>query len=764
MINVTGLGLGIACSLLMMLWVMDEISYDKFHENSDNLYLVLKNRLYDTGEIRTSRATMGPLAEGLEREIPEIERAVPVYGSEDYFFVDDQKFKEAGIYTNSEFLEVFSFPLVEGDPRETLESPNSIIISQTLAQKYFNSQSAIGKNIKMNNGKNFQVTGIVKDVPSNSSLQFDYMVPIESFTDRNAWAKEWGNNYLQTYIQLGKNASLEDVNSKLATYLEAKNPRMKVLELFLQPFDTTYLNSKYDQGELSGGRRDYVALFSIVALFVLLLGCINFVNLSSANAARRIKEIGVSKAIGASRYTIVHQFFGEALTITLFSTLVAILLTVILLPFLNTITQKSLAIPFLDLKFILLVFGLVIFTATVSGGYSALRLSAVNTVSALNDKIKASKRSIYARKAMVVFQFVLTTVLIVGMIVVNQQIHFIKNKNLGMDRDNIIYMSLDGDLRKNYEVFKQEAQEIPGITSVTASSQNPLMVGSSSTAVDWTGKSPDQSPSFQMIRTDYDFLETMAVKLDEGRDFSKAMSTDTMNYLINEEAARVMGLSNPIGERIDVWEKRGQIIGMMGDFHLNSLHNPIEPLIVWVEPKEANYFLARFDPNRLENVLEGLGRLSRRHNPAFPFEYRFLDQDFEQMYRTEAVVGLLANSFTVFAIIISCLGLFGLSLFTVNQRTKEIGIRKVLGASVAGVVAMLFKDFLKPVLLALLIASPFAWYFMGQWLETFTYHISVQWWVFALAGVLVGGIAFLTVSFQSTKAALANPVKSLRTE
>jgi len=765
-INVCGLGLGLACSLLIFLWVRDELRYDQFVAHGDRLYQVMENQQWSGVEINTTQATPGTLAPALKAELPEVEYAAKVsWEQEELLTVGDKANKEKGHYASPDFFRIFSFPLVQGNPHTAIASPTSIVISQNLARKYFGTgAAAMGKTIRVNNKDNFLVTGIVRNVPENSSMKFDYVLPEEYYEKDNKWLKEWGSNGIQTFALLRQNTSAERVNAKIKRMVHQHDSTTANIDLFLHPYRDRYLYSNFENGQPDGGRIEYVRMFTIVAVFILLIACINFMNLATARSAKRAKEVGVRKVVGAGQKLLVGQFVGEAVLIALMGMGTALVIVLALLPTFNTLTDKKVSLSVEDPALLLTLLGLTLFTGLLSGSYPALFLSSLQPVRVLKGTLKFSSGAVLFRKGLVVFQFTLSILLIVGTVVVFRQVQYIKNKNLGLDRENLVYLPLEGDLKKSFDAFRQELLQKPGIKTVSRSSGSPMSVGSSTTGVKWKGKDPNEKILFSQMAVGYDFLETMGIRMKEGRTFSRRFTTDTANYIVNEEAARRIGLKNLVGEELTFWGKTGKIVGIMKNFHSQSLHVPIDPVVLRLRPDDTYLVLVRTEAGRTTEALASMEAAARKYNPAYPFQYEFADQQFEEQYKSETVIGQLANYFAFLAIFISCLGLFALAAFTAEQRTKEIGIRKVLGASVTHLVGLLSKDFLKLVGIAFLLATPLAWYATEQWLQNFEYKIEVGWWTFGLAGLLAGVIALLTVSFQSIRAALANPVKSLRSE
>ncbi len=767
-INVLGLALGMACSLLIMIWVQDERRMDRFHQNDSRLYRVLENQHY-VGMINTYPSAPGILAENIVKDIPEIQLASQMLWEESTLFTVGNTFeKEKGRSVQGDFLTMFSFPLKVGNPQTALKRPDGLVISQKLADKYFKGQDPMGKIIRVDNKDDLMVTGILADVPEASSLRFDFLMSYDRWQKTNRWSKEWGNNGPRCYVLLAPNTSVDKVNAKIKNYIKTKNKDSNV-ELFLQNYGESYLYANWEGGVQNGGRIEYVKTFSIVAIFILAIACINFMNLATARSVKRAREVGVRKVVGAHRNSLMGQFLGESMLITLLSLVLSVLLVLLILPMFNDLTSKHLSMHFFNPTFLLLLVGLLVITGLLSGSYPALFMSSLNPVVILKGSLKFKPSATYFRKGLVVLQFGLSILLILGTLVVYRQIQFIQTKNLGFDRENLLYISLEGDLQRNYPTFRQELARQPGIKSVTCAQSDPLEVGSSTQGVKWPGKDTTQLILFSQNAVSYDYINTMGIKLLAGRDFSIDYTTDTSHYIINEASARKIGYKDPVGKELTMWNRKGKIIGLMKDFHFNSLHSAIEPLILHLQrgndtTRNWGTVLVRTRASETKQAVASMEAVHKKFNPHFPFKYSFTDQEFANLYKAENTIGRLASYFAFLAIFISCLGLFGLAAFTAEQRTKEIGVRKVLGASVMNLVGMLSKEFIQLVLLAAFIAFPLGWYFLRGWLAKYAYRIELEWWYFAIALVAAALIALLTISSQSIKAALMNPVKSLRSE
>jgi len=765
-INMLGLSVGLACSFLILLWVQDELHYNRFHEEGDQLYRVMRN-YHSDAQIYTWPSITKPLAQVLEDEYPEITDAVLITWEEDLLMRHgDLIFREQGYHAGPAFFEIFSFPFVQGDPETALDDPQAIVLSESLAHKYFGENGpadALGQTVRINNDKDFTVTGVFADVPAHSSLRFDFIIPIEEFIQRNPWVEHWGNNGLRLYVRLQEDADAALISAKIKNVIRDHHESANA-DLFLQPFTDMYLYSNFEEGQLVGGRIEYVRIFSMVALFILLIASINFMNLATARSTSRAREIGVRKAVGATQGSLVGRFIGESVLTALAALVLAVLLVILVLPVFNDLTGKHIGIDYLDPVPWLTFLGIALVTGLLAGSYPAFYLSSFNVISVLRNAVGHRRGAAGVRKGLVVFQFALSTLLIVGTMTVYLQLDYIRHKKLGLDRENLLYLTLEGGVQSQFDAFKQELLQQPGILSVTTASQNPLSIGQSTTDPSWEGKDPESEILFHIINANYDFVETMKMELADGRTFSRAFATDSVNYLINEQTARAMGMENPLGAQLRFWGQDGEVIGIVKDFHMTSLYAEIEPTIIRLDPDNTGMLFVRTEAGRTQEALASLQTVYERFNPEYPFEYHFLDERFEQTYRNEQVVGTLSNYFAVLAVFIACLGLFGLASYTAEQRTKEIGIRKVLGASVPNLVLLFSRDFIKLVMIAFVLAVPLAYYAVNQWLQDFAYRIDISWPIFLLAGVAALAIAWLTVSYQSVRAALANPVASLRTE
>jgi putative ABC transport system permease protein len=769
-INIFGLALGMTCSLLIFLWVRDELSYDQFHTNVSRLFIIYEQEFAD-GKRSANYGTPGLLATELKRHVPEIRFATPIhaYGKRN-FEAGGKMIKESGYYADGDFFRMFSYPLLQGAVDQALSDPAAIAISDKMARRFFGSAgAAMGKTLRFENTRNYTVKAVFADPPANSIWQFDYVINWMAHLEDADWLKDWTNNSPQTVVMLNPNADAKALGAKLRHFLANYNHTFSSsfrLEIGLQPFGELYLHSNFVDGELSGGRIEYVRLFSIIAVFILVIACINYMNLTTARSQKRAREIGIRKVAGAIRGSLIRQFLSEAVLVTLIAEFLAVVLVNLLLPVFNGVTGKQIVFPFANTTFWLGLLAITLVTGLLAGSYPAFFLSAFRPIQVLKGTLKTSIGAIFFRKGLVVFQFVLSIVLIIGTIVIAKQIDYVQHANLGFDKDNLVFVPLEGDLGGQYAVFKEQARRIPGIRSVTTLSDYPTYIGGTITgSVNWPAKAANTTPQFWVTSAGYDLVRTLHLQLRAGRDFSRDYPSDSSAYLINEKTLAVLGYKDPIGKPLELWGVKGTIVGLLRDFHLTSLHDPIQPLIVRLsDARDGGYILLSTESGKTRSVLAGLKDIWTGLNPKFPFSYFFADDEFRKLYVSETVVSSLANCFAALAIIISCMGLLGLAMFRVELRLKEIGIRKVLGASVLSLLALLSGEFLALVLLALLIACPLAWWVMDNWLKDFAYQTPIDWWIFGLAGGLAVFIALLTVGWQAVKAAIANPVRALRSE
>ena len=766
-INLVGLSVGLASALLIFLWVNDELSVDKFHENDQRLYQVMTNL-----DENTIVDTPGPLVETLVEEMTEIEYATavapPNWRGFDGFIltVAKQNIKATGQYAGKDYFNIFSYGLIQGNAGQVLADKNSIVISDELAMKLFDTtQGVVGKTIELNHEREYLVTGLFKKTPAASSVRFDFVLPFDAYLDIAPWYKSWDNFGPHAYVVLREGSDVGDFNAKIKQFFQKRqNGDDSAPQLLATRYSDNYLHGNFENGVQSGGRIAYVNLFSAIGLFILVIACINFMNLSTAKATVRLKEVGVKKALGAGRKRLAVQFIGESMLMTFLSLVVAIILVVLALPQFNIITGKELAFTF-NPQLVAMLVGITLVTGLVAGSYPAIYLSGFSPVTVLKGKMTSSTGELWVRKGLVAFQFMLSIILIVSVLVVYKQIEFVQNTNLGYDKDNVIYFDVEGRVKENAETFLSEIKQIPGIQNAASSTSD--MTGHSwSVGLNWEGKVTDDKARAELMAVNPDFLETLGLEIKEGRFFSRDFGSDTTSVVINEAAAKVMGFDNAIGKHVNGMSTL-EIIGVVKDFHLESFHEEVKPQLFVMHRKRfapPSLIMARIEAGKEKETLKHLDTFYKAYNPGFPLDYTFLDDDYRALYTSELRVSTLSKYFAGLAIIISCLGLFGLAAFTAQRRIKEIGIRKILGSSDLGIVRLLSSDFTKTILIAIMIALPLSYFITSKWLAGFAYRIDLEWWFFAGSGCLALLIALFTVALQTVRAARVNPTESLKHE
>lgn len=769
LINLIGLSTGLACALMIYLWVADEMSVDKFHQKDAQLFQVMKHSKSPKGDINSFAWTPAPLAKAMRTEMPEVEYATSVQLRQDdqqgVVKAGDKHLKFTEQYAESDFFKMFSYKILDGDATQFLQRKEEIIISDRFAKKVFGqSVGLIGKTIDWEKAPfsgTYQIVGVYEMPPKNATNQFDlvfhYDLIIDNFPETNKWT--YGGP--DTYIALQEGTDTEAFQEKISTYLQEKSGE-DYQSLFIRPYSDKYLYGKYENGQQAGGRIDYVWLFSIIALFVLAIACINFMNLSTAKATQRYKEVGVKKAIGAERSHLIGQYLSESVLLTLFSLVVALIFVHLLLPQFNVLTGKELAFAFAP-KVIASILGITVVTGLVAGSYPALYLSGFEPVEVLKGKISRSVGEIWIRKGLVVFQFAISVILIVAVLVVYNQIQFIQNKNLGYKKDQVIHFKKEGRLNQELTTFLTEIKQLPNVVNAAGIRSNLIHNRTSTTGVRWEGLTEGNEIAFKYLMVDYDLLETIGVELAAGRTYSKDFGQETNKIIFNESAIKAMGLTDPIGKTVRQWGQDKQIIGVVKDFHFESLYEPVKPCFISIGDQTKEVMVKIAAGTERETIAQ-LAAIHKQLNDGLPLDYQFLDADFAALYASEARVATLAKYFAGIAILISCLGLFGLVTFSAQRRTKEIGIRKVLGASTFGIVRLLSADFTKMVLVAITIALPISYYFAKNWLDSFAFSIELNPLFFIVAGLGALGIAWLTVGIQTLKAAQVNPTVCLKSE
>ena len=771
LINLAGITVGVTVCLLIGLYIQHELSYDRYHVNHKNIYR-LANKVdgasFENGIAKIS-APWGP---GLAKNFPEVESycRFVFFGESLFKYGDKQSYEESGFYADSTVLKIFSWKLIKGDPKTAMEAPNNMIISETFAKKYFGNEDPIGKTFTVGSDNDlYKVTGLIKDVPSNSHFRFDFLATLSSYhhPDMDKWNR-WNQFY--TYLLLKPGVSVKAIEQKAHPFIDQHldSATAAVCTPFLQPLAGIHLHSDLFREIEPNSNSNYVYIFGTLALFIILIACLNFINLSTAQAIRRGTEVGIRKVNGASRISLMWQFLVETILICLVSIVLAITLASITLPYLNNFLEKEIPFNWLAGKWILMgLLILFVFVSLLSGLYPAAVLASFNPAKIIGKRSSGMLSGNLLRKSLVVCQFSISIVMIIAAIVTGMQLNYINNKKLGFNKDQILIIQLrNQETIRRFETIKQELKQVPGVISVTASANRP---GGSDFGIPFEieGIPNDRLPAMRNLVVDHDFLETYQMEIVSGRGFSKEMSTDTGTYLINEEAARQLGLKNTVGTmmKMPAFNRApAPIIGVVKDFHFRSLHEKIAPLFLFIAPAWFSQVSVRINTTNTEETIEGLSQKWAAIEPGNPFSYTFFDEGFNRLYISETRTATIIRIFSTLAIFIACLGLLGLATHATQQRIKEIGIRKVLGAKVSGIVYLLSIDFLKLVIIAAIIAFPIAWWAMNDWLKDFAYRVTIEWWVFAIAGMSALLITLLTVGYKAISAAIVNPVKSLRTE
>ncbi len=766
-LNIFGLAIGIACAGLIFLWVENELTYNHYFSNRDNLYIVKDQQTYD-GTTFTFDATPGLLAQSMKTEIPEIKNtARSSWTNSELFSLGDKAIYEQGNYVDSPFLKMFQLQFIHGNADKAFNQLYSLVITEKMAKKFFETTDVIGKTLRVDNKQDYVITGVIKDLPKNVSFNFNWLAPFKIYFNANPWYDNWQNNGVLTYVEMQPNADVKSLNKKLYNYVQSKNDSA-VAKISVYPMNRWRLYNSFDaNGKEKEGQLKYINLFSLIAWIILIIACINFMNLATARSEKRAREVGVRKVLGAGKRKLISQFIAEALFLALLSALLAIIIILLCLPAFNTLVEKQLSLDLLNPLHIGALLLITILCGLIAGSYPAFYLSSFNPVTVLKGlKLKTGSAG-FIRKGLVVLQFTISVTLIISTIIIYQQIQHVKNRDLGYNRQGLVYTSVAGKMKQNFGAIKNDLMQTNVVQNASLSTESVLQLGSNTGDFAWQGKDPDKQ---LLISVDYvspEFLSTAGMHLIAGRDFYSDMKTDSNNIIINESLAKAMKQKNIIGSIVtrDNGKEKYTVVGVIKDFIYNDMYAPASPVIFFPDTSYSNYLTIRLKQNAdIKTTVAKLETVIKRDNPGYPIEFNFVDEQFNHLFKTETLIGKLAGIFAMLAIIISCLGLFGLSAFTAEKRTKEIGIRKVLGASASGLAGLLSKDFIKLVFISCIIAFPLAWWMMNGWLKDFEYHIKINCLIFLVAGLLASFIALFTVSFQAIKAAVANPVKSLRTE
>ena len=778
-INILGLSIGITCTLFMIMWVVDELSWDKFQTNADTLFRVEQDQPNPKGMFHVN-LTPFPMGPALKDEIPEVKNSArTVFPGSILMRSGDKLFYENNaVIVDPAYLEMFTFPLVRGNAETILNDPTSIVLTEDVAEKYFGNDDPIGKTLLVNTKYNFKVTGILRKLPANTYLQANILLPFSFAKTLGNNIENWGSNQIITWIQLYKNRNISEINNKITELRERHileqikstpdaniNRKSTIPQFKLMPLTDLRLYEKFGFGQ-SVGNIQSVTIFSTMAIFILLIACVNFMNLSTAQSVGRAKEVGLRKVLGARRTSLAWQFHGESILLTFIASLFAFVFVELLMPVFNSISGKNFTsvTPFQS-EFLMAILLIVLLTGIISGTYPALYLSNFRPIEVMKGRFKSGSKGSFMRKALVVFQFSLSIIFIIGTFMMSKQLQYMRSKNLGYVKEHLIYIPLRGEAQKSYSILKSQLENEPLINSVSGTMQQPTFMSANGGGADWEGKDPDFKPLIGFAGVDYDYLKTLKIQLVEGRAFSKNYSTDSTNgVLINETLAKMIGGDSSVeGKKFD-WANNGIITGVMKNYNYSPVQAAIEPLAVYLAPSQVNFALVRLNAGNVSGSLDEVKDVWQKVNPNYPFEYTFFDEDFARMFQSDERMGTLFGYASLFAILVACLGLYGLSSYMAEQRTREIGLRKIMGASVSEITALFSKEFVKWILIANILAWPLAYLLIEKLLQDYAYRIPFLWWVYPLTFVLTVAVALLTVGYQSIKAAIANPAEALRYE
>lgn len=763
-INIFGLALGLACSMLILLWVQDELNWDRFHPDVDQLYRVYINRPGDNG-IFTQTAVQLPLWEALE-STPGIGAVTPTKELNVTLAYSDARIETSSYIVGNDFLKMFHFAFVEGSGDQVLNDPSSIVLTKSTAHALFGNEMALGKAIRIDNKADWKVSAVVEDPPQNSTLQFEALIPFKAavtlLPDLKQALTYWENSSYQMYIEVEANADVSQLQSRVRDIIKAHSSN-KEQELLLFPLYKSRLYSEFENGQSVGGAITYVRIFTIAAIVILALACINFINLATARSEKRAKEVGIRKTVGSARIQLVFQFLSETVLMAVLSFIMAIVLVEGFLPSFNGLINKDLAVDYKDPVVWEMAAVFILITGVVAGSYPAFFLSSFRPIAVLKGKLASGKRGVFPRKVMVTMQFFFSIALLSSTVVIYNQINFIKNRKIGYDKNNLLMIPATGEMMNKYEIIKGKLLEKSLATSVSTSSTTVTTIPAWSMPV-WDGQREDQRSFYAVISIGHDYIETLNVNMLQGRAFNDRFN-DSTSMILNQTAVDQMELKNPIGTKVRINRHEYTIVGVMDDIMMGSPYHPAAPTVFLFTPSWMDNVLIRLpETTSLSKVMSGIAEVFKEYNPAFPFTFQFADESFGEKFATEELTGKLANLFAILAIVISCLGLFGLSAFAAEQRTKEVGIRKVLGATLTGIVSMFSKDFSKLVVIAFLLAAPLTWWIMNRWLQQYTYRVEVEWWMLASTGGLVLLLTWLIVGLHAAKAATVNPARSLSNE
>lgn len=761
-INLAGLAIGLAACLLILLWVRDELSYDRFHNQADLIYRALEHEAMSSGRVLTYPLFPPAFGPALEKDYPEVLETVRIRTQRGRTVrVGETSFYEDGlVFADAEILSVFSFPLVQGDAKTALQKPDSVLMTERMAAKYFPESNPMGKVIQVDSQHDFLVAGILADIPSNSHLKFDFVVPISNLQKYNWNMENWGAYGIHTYVLLEEGVDIRAFNQKIEGFIKRYDEE-SIMTVSLQPLKNVHLHSAGISASGTTGDIRQVTVFSIIACLILLMACINFMNLTTARSENRAREVGLRKVVGARRSNLIAQFFGESVLLALMALILALNLVHLVLPAFNNLAGKQIPFPLFTNGLLMLgILGIALTTGFIAGSYPALYLSAIQPIRTFRRKSDGRGQGALFRRVLVISQFALTICLVIATVVVYQQMRFIRNRDLGINKDHVLCLSLKGDLPDKHQVLKTRILENPSVLGVTAASNPPAGNNWSMSLNDWEGRDTDAHYLMDLASVDSDYLDVFGLELVEGRFLTPESGEKIQNMVVNETAVKAMGMEEPLGKRV----REFRIVGVIKDFHFDSLHKSIAPLGLFYAEDDFDNLLIRIRSDNLSGTIAAIQNSWTAAAPGYPFEFRFLDESIDLMYRSDKRVGRLINAATVLALFIACLGLFGMASFTAEQRTKEIGIRKILGASTRSVFFLLSRESFKWVAAANLIAWPLAYLAMRRWLSVYAFRINISPLIFFLAAAATFATALLTISVQTIKAAGSNPANSLRHE
>jgi putative ABC transport system permease protein len=762
--NLSGLTIGMTCTMLILLWVQDELNWDKFHPDHQNIYQLMVNRDFN-GEVNTDKSVPFPLAEELKRNFPQVKNATTDnYGSDIILKYNETIIKRKALNVSQEYNDVFQWKVVKGSAARALANPEDIILTASTARSLFGDADPLGKVVRIDNHSDYTVSAVVEDVPSNSSIQFNALLPFNPSSDFVKQASsDWVNCFSQTFIKLQPGTDVTALNKQISVLANSRGEK-KNFVYFLHPMDKWRLYSDFKHGVNTGGMISYVKLFTVIAIIILLIACVNFMNLSTAKSEKRAKEVGIRKTLGSERKQLLLQFYSESMIFSFIAFLLSVGAVFLLLPLFNSMINKELHLDILDPLFLLLAFILIVVTGLVAGSYPALYLSSFNPVKVLKGTFLAGKNASIPRKVLVILQFSISVLLISSTILVYQQIQHVKGRDLGYNPNNLISIPSSDNANKNAEVIRNELIQTGLVSAVTRTSSPVTDIWNYTPAPNWKGKPQNADLIMSAMRSDIDFGKTVGARMNQGRDFMNTPG-DTSVMLLNKEAVSIMQLKEPIGMEMQYGNRKYTVVGITDNIVMTSPYAPVKPMMVLLDRRGSAFFLVRLkDGVQPQQALSHIETIFKKYNPQYPFDFSFVDQQFNQKFVTEDLIGKLTNLFAGLAIFICCLGLSGLTAFTIEKRFKEIGIRKVLGASIRQLLFLISKEFLYLVLLAALISIPVTWWLLHNWLESYEYRVTISIWLFAwsCAGVLL--LTMVIVWLNSLRAALANPVNSLRSE